>query len=82
MKRRLPARDGCGSGGDRHLGLRVAAAEARIDAEALAAQPGDPELFSSYDQMAAAQADGQYRPEVADANRRRAQHGQYLVRQS
>lgn len=42
--------------GHRHLGVRLAVAQGRIPAEALAPRPGWPALFDSYQEMAAHQA--------------------------
>jgi hypothetical protein len=42
--------------GHRHLGMRLAVAQGRLPAEALHPGPGWPELFGSYQEMAARQA--------------------------
>ena len=68
--------------GDFHFGVRFAAVEGRLDADALRAHTDDPALYSSYDEMAAAQADGQYRQEAAEASRRRARHGEIFAAQN
>lgn len=60
--------------GTSHLGVRFAAAMGALDPAALNPQPGWPELFDDYEQMAAAQADGPYDPRTAREHRREAGH--------
>lgn len=57
-----------------HLGVRMAMADGRLSPEALRRRPDGPPLFDSYEDMATQQADGLYRPAVAESWRGAAGH--------
>jgi hypothetical protein len=63
-----------------HLGVRFALATGRLDPSAVEPQPGWPDLFDDYDEMAAAQS-GQrgYDPRAATARRAATGHGAYIL---
>lgn len=65
--------------GYNHLGIRFAIATRQISPEAVRIMPEDPELFESYDEMAAAQSAGVYRRDAADRSRRRVGHGNFVA---
>jgi hypothetical protein len=60
--------------GHHHLGVRFAAVTGRLNPDGIGPLPGWPDLFDSYDQMAAAQTCGMYDPDTADAHRDTANH--------
>lgn len=65
--------------GSQHLGVRMALATGRLLPEALVRQPGEPELFESYDVMATQQADGVYDRRQANRSRDRAGHNLSMI---
>jgi hypothetical protein len=60
--------------GTDHLGVRFAASDGRLGPDAVRPQPGWPDLFDSYDEMATTQTLGAYDPETAEAFRDAAGH--------
>lgn len=61
-----------------HLGVRFALATGRLDPDRVGPLPGWPELFDSYDEMAAAQADS-YDRDRADEQRDAANHNADVI---